>query len=172
MARPLVVNDFLDNVNMTGSWSELQKGSLRKTFRRVNGKTLQANQSITSSSVVADVAGLDFNVQKGQKYRIEGTILTLTSASGLGLFLTVSGQTSPTVVLTGTGYVAAASATQRALTGTSIYDAATASVFKVDVNGFYVPDGDGVAKLQADLNTGSTASTVYAGSWLKLIRVG
>lgn len=172
MPRPVVPNDYLDTVNLTGSFSELQKVSLRKTFRRTTGRVLQANQSITSNATAAAVEGLSFNVRKGYKYRLEGTILTLTSASGLGLFLNVTGQTSPTMVLTSTAYVAAASATARALSGTTLYDAATASVYKVDLDGFYIPDGNGIATLQADLNTGATPTTIYAGSHLKLIRVG
>lgn len=171
MARPLVVNDFLDNVNMTGSWSELQKGSLRKTFRRVVGKSVATNVSLTDDTY-ADVPGMSFNVQAGQKYRIEGTLLTLgDTTGGIKAQLSVSGQTSPTVVLTGMAALAASNVTQRALTGGVIFSAAGV-IFSIDVNGYYIPDGDGVMTLQVAQAANSGTSTLYAGSFLKVIRVG
>ena len=171
MPRPVVPNDYLDTVNLTGSFSELQKVSLRKTFRRTTGKVLQANQTATTIAY-ADVAGISFNVQKGQKYRVEGTLLTLgDTTGGIKAQLNVTGQTSPTVVLTGTATLAASSVAQRALSGGVIFSAAGV-IFKVEVNGFYIPDGDGVATLQFAQSAANGISTLYAGSHLKLIRVG
>ena len=172
MTRPIAVNDFMDSLNLTNIWSLLEKGSLGKIFRRVVGKSLLTNATSVTSTGLVDVAGLTFNVRKGQKYRLEGCMLTLGSAvGGVKFSFTVSGQTSPTVVLTGAGVTASTLDVQRALSGGVIYTAA-GIVLKVDINGYYIPDANGVAQLQWNQNTTNGTSTLYAGSWLKLIRVG
>lgn len=174
MARPTLatqVNDYLNSLNLCPNFSQIEKGTLRKVFRRITGKVLQSNLTVNSNTL-ADVPGITFNVKKGVKYRLEGTMLNLADAtSGIKYALTVSNQTSPTVVLTGTSRLAAATATQRALSGGTIFTAAGISL-QVDINGYYIPDANGVAQLQASTFTGTTAATVYAGSHLKLIRVG
>lgn len=172
MARPADEQDFLDTLNVAPSFSALQKSNLRKIFKRTVGKTLRTTQTVASSATYADVPDLTFNVKKGAKYRIEGKLLTLGDAGGIKLQLNVTGQTSPTVVINGVGTLAAAVVAQQALTG-GVIIASTSAFLQVDVNGYYIPDKDGVMTLQFAQNASNpAASTLYAGSHIKLIRVG
>lgn len=172
MARPMGPNDFLDSLNLSPIFSSQEKINLGKIFRRTVGKTLRTTQTATSSTTYADVSDLTFNVKKGAKYRIEGKLLTLGDAGGIKLQLNVTGQTSPTVVINGVGTLAAAVVAQQALTG-GVIIASTSAFLQVDVNGYYIPDKDGVMTLQFAQNASNpAASTLYAGSHIKLIRVG
>lgn len=173
MARPMGPNDFLDSLNLSSIFSSQEKINLGKIFRRTVGKTLLSNVSATTTTY-ATVPDITFNVKKGAKYRIDGKLLTLgNTTGGVKAQLVVSGQTSPTVTITGTASLASTIVTQQATSGGVIMNSAGVSpILAVDVTGFYIPDADGVMTLQFAQTAASGTSTLYAGSHLKLIRVG
>ena len=169
MARPLVVNDFMDTVNLTGSFSELQKVGLRKTFRRVVGRSLPTALTYTSATPV-NVEGMSFNVRKGQTYRIQGRFPVSAAAGGVRAALTASGQTTPGLTLVAVGTLAASSiASITTSFGTSLTAAGT--VLMLELDGSFTADGNGVVQLQLGGNTASSTTYAKAG-WLQLIRVG
>lgn len=171
MARPVGPNDFLDSLNLSPIFSSQEKINLGKIFRRTVGKTLLSNVTATTTTY-ATVPDITFNVKKGAKYRIDGKLLTLgTTTGGVKAQLVVSGQTSPTVTITGTASLASTIVTQQATSGGVIMNSAGV-ILAVDVTGFYIPDADGVMTLQFAQTAASGTSTLYAGSHLKLIRVG
>lgn len=171
MARPMGPNDFLDSLNLSSIFSSQEKINLGKIFRRTVGKTLLSNVSATTTTY-ATVPDITFNVKKGAKYRIDGKLLTLgTTTGGVKAQFVVSGQTSPTVTITGTASLASTIVTQQATSGGVIMDS-DGIILAVDVTGFFIPDADGVMTLQFAQTEASGTSTLYAGSHLKLIRVG
>jgi len=174
MARPNIatqVPDYLNTLNISPNFSLIEKGVLAKCFRRLSGRSVAANVAATTTTL-ADVDGMQFTLKKGSKYRIDGKLLTLGDATGgIKAALTSTGQTSPTIVLTGTADLAASSATQRALSGGTIFSAAGV-IFTVTVSGYIIADGNGTLTLQFAQSAANGTSTLYAGSWIKLVKVG
>lgn len=134
----------------------------------VVGKVQGADQTINSSTTLAD-SELILPVKKGRKYRIEGKIFTTgTSATpGMKACLTHSGQTSPTLYGSLT-FVSATALLNEAMTTGTTTGGATA-YRHIDIDGYFVPDGNGVIKFQFAQNTSNAGNTVVkAGSWLRL----
>lgn len=171
MARPSNPNSFLESIKLSPNFTWLEKNALSKTFRRVVGKSLAANVSY-GDTTYADVEGITFNLETGAKYRVEGKLLCLgDTTGGIKAQLSATGQTTPTVVLTGMAALASSNVTQRALTGGVIF-AAAGVIYSVDVSGYYVADGNGTLTLQCAQHADSGTTVLYAGSYIKLIRVG
>lgn len=165
--------DFLETVNQAGSFSELQKVALRKTLRRVAGKNVvNADFTSTSSTTFVDVPGMSWNLIKGGKYRINGSLITSANAAGgVKVALTATGVTSLPVIVT-EGVQAAALTAQRVTAFGSIF-AATADVMRVEIDGYIEPNARGKLQLQFAQNASNgAASTLYKGSWVQVLKVG
>lgn len=136
----------------------------------VVGKVQGADQTLTSATgTTLQDSELVIPVKKGRKYRIEGKIFTTgTSATpGMKACLTYTGQTSPTLYGSLT-FVSATAVLNEAMTSGTTTGGATA-YRHIDIDGYFVPDGNGVIKFQFAQNTSNGANTVVkAGSWLKL----
>ena len=168
--------DFLETVNLAGSFSELQKVALRKTLRRVSGKNVvaadQVATSATTGTTFTDVPGMTWNLAKGGKYRINGSLITSANAAGgVKVALTATGVTSLPVIVT-EGVQAAALTAQRVTAFGSIF-AATADVMRVEIDGYIEPNARGKLTLQFAQNaSNAAASTLYKGSWVQVLKVG
>jgi hypothetical protein len=147
------------------------RNALVKLFKySVIGKVQGADQTLTSATgTTLQDSELILPVKKGRKYRIEGKIFTTgTSATpGMKACLTHTGQTSPTLYGSLT-FVSATALLNEAMTTGTTTGGATA-YRHIDIDGYFIPDGNGTIKFQFAQNTSNAASTVVkAGSWLKL----
>jgi hypothetical protein len=163
--RPSVLDLFSDK----GWFNEMQRKLLRSVLKRsVLGKVQNSDQTITSSTVLAD-SELIIPVKKGRKYRIEGKVFTTgTSATpGMKACLTHTGQSSPTLYGSITFFSATAVLNEAMTTGTTTGGAT--AYRHIDLDGIFIPDANGTLKFQFAQNTSNGANTVVkAGSWLKL----
>ena len=174
MARPTLatqVNDFLGSLSSTTSFDLTEKSILRKLFSRAVGKSLTADVSATTTTP-ADVAGLTFNIRKGDTYRIFGRFpVTAPGAGGVKLLLNATGQTTPGLVVTTVATAAAAAvATQATAFGTII--ASTTAALMVEIDGGFKADGNGVLQLQFAQNAASGTTVLGKGGWLQVLKVG
>lgn len=175
MARPNLatqVNDFISSLNLSTNFSLIEKKVLAKLFRRLSGKTVAATQT-TVTSTPADVPGQTFNVRKGSTYRIQGRLpfKAGNATGGVLLGLTASGQTSPTVAITTVATSAGAAVAAQVTSFGTLITTATAALM-VEVDGYFVADGNGVLQLQmAQSVTNATAATLYKGGWFQVLKV-
>ena len=163
------VTDFVFK-HKPGTVTSLRDAIFGLFKRAVIGKVQNADQTLTSATgTTLQDSELILPVKKGHKYRIEGHIFTNgTSATpGMKACLTHSGQTSPTLHGTLTFGSASAVLTESMATGTTT-GGATAYLY-IEIDGYFVPDGNGDIKFQFAQNTSNVANTVVkAGSYLKL----
>lgn len=176
MARPNLatqVNDFLCSLNIAANFSLIEKKVLGKLFRRLSGKTVNANvTSVTATP--ADVQGLTFHVNKGATYRVQARLQAKAgnATGGVLVGLTASGQTAPTVAITTTATAAAAAVAAQVTAFGTLITTATAALM-VEVDGYFTADGNGLVQLQFGQSvTNATAATLYRGSWLQVLKVG
>ena len=168
--------DFVAPINLAGSFSSLQKVAINKTLRTMAGKNVvQADVTASSGSTgttFTDVPGMTWNLVKGGKYRINGSLITAANAAGgVKVALTATGVTSLPVIVT-EGVQAAALTAQRVTAFGSIF-AATADVMRVEIDGYIEPNARGKLTLQFAQNaSNAAASTLYKGSWVQVLKVG
>lgn len=169
MAHTPVRQDVTNILSDKGWFNEMQRRLLANIFKRaVVGIVQNTDQTITSSTTLTD-SQLVLPVKKGRKYRIEGKIFTTgTSATpGMKACLTYTGQTSPTLYGSLT-FVSASAVLNEAMTSGTTTGGATA-YRHIDIDGYFIPDGNGTIKFQFAQNTSNGGNTVVkAGSWLKL----
>ncbi len=166
--------DFVDAIDLAGGFTTSQKLPLSKVFHRLAGRSIiAADVTATSNTTFADVPGMSWNLRKGARYRIRGTLLTAANAAGgVKVALAGTGLTSPIVTIAADGTQAAAVTAQRSTALGSVF-AATADVIKIELDGFIQADARGRLALQFAQNaSNAAASTLYRGSWLQLLRIG
>lgn len=173
MARPtgIVYSDFTGNMSDDSGIALRARQVLAKIFRKVVGKTMFSDVALPISDATTQTAlsDLKFYVKKGKKYRIEGVLITGGTAGGLKASIT--GPASTTLRVNMTSFVAAASATGQ-VTALATLGAGAASNFTLTLDGYIEPTANGYLGISASqASSNATATTVYAGSWVKLINV-
>lgn len=171
MAHTPVRQDVTNILSDKGWFNEMQRKLLNLIFKKaVVGIVQNTDQTLTSATgTTLQDSQLILPVKKGRRYRIEGKIFTTgTSATpGMKACLTHSGQTSPTLYGSLT-FVSASAVLNEAMTSGTTTGGATA-YRHIDIDGYFVPDGNGTIKFQFAQNTSNGANTVVkAGSWLRL----
>lgn len=172
MARPTVREDFTHDISTEGSFNVAQKKRIQDAFRKgVTGKVVGSDQTVASSTTLTSLTDLSFNVKKGKKYRLHAVLFTngTGATGGIKATLTHSGQSSPTFYGT-TIYSAVAGQTTESLTTASATGVA-AAVLRVVVDGYFVPDANGMVTVQFAQNTSNgTGAVVKAGSFCRVHR--
>ena len=147
-------------------------GGYSSIGRQIKAVTTAGSYTVAT---LADVDGLTgFTIEAGAKYKFELDLPTTTSASGLKISL-VSTTAPASCNFATTGLLAASIANtivSSASQSIALYDFSTASVLNVKVVGYFIAGATaGTARIQACLNTGTTASTITLGGTVTLTKI-
>lgn len=170
MARPtnITYSDFTSSLQGPTGLGRLAQKALSTVFRRVVGRTVAADVS-NATTTLANVTGLSFNVKKGKRYRVMGELLTAIGTQGLKAAVNITNQTSPTMFINFVHTSAVTTTTATQVTTNGGTSTGLASVLQVSIDGFVVPDANGVLTIQSAAFAAGTALTKQ-GSWASVIQ--
>lgn len=167
--------DVLTRINATGNFTANQKETLRQIHENTEQvKYLTANHTVNTTTSLANVSGMSFDVKSNRKYVVEVELLCLATANdGIKVALSTgtdvtAGRVRWSYQRTGTAEVAEFQTDFTSPAPTGINAAITA----IRGFGYIQAAADGTFQLQSALHTDTNqATTIYAGSYIKIREV-